>query len=254
MAIRLLRLTNSDDLGTDIPPEQRSAAVAERMLSEASGEEIDAVTKGIWPAPELPGIIAGWVKRYEPDLVIIRISSYWFTYESVPLRVERALGPWSRRLTKLGNDAAANPRIGHNRAFKLLQKGMLRTIGGATLLTPDQTVEVAEACLRPILAREGVGVVVRGPRTPFGGFRSRAALLKSEEKRQYVNRRLAELCQRSHITFAPFESMEKLVDPAMRLGDGVHTNTQGQLQTGIMEGEALVREWKRTGAAAGGRQ
>ena len=250
MTIRLLRLTNSDDLVSDAPPEQRAAAVAERILAEASGEDVDAVMKAIWPKPELPGIIAGWVERYEPDLVIIRISSYWFTYESVPLRLERALGRWSGRLTKLGKDAAANQLIGHNRAFKLLQKGMLRTIGGATLLTADQTVEVAEACLRPILAREGVGVVVRGPRTPFGGFRSRAALLKSEEKRQYVNRRLAEVCQRHHITFAPFESMEEVLDPGTRLGDGVHINARGQLLTGTMEGEALIREWRRVGAAA----
>ena len=251
MTIRILRLTNIDDLFGEVPPEQRSAAVAGRILSEAAGEDVEETTKGIWPDPELPGIIAGWVRRYEPDLVLIRISSYWFTYESVPLRIERALGPWSRRLTKLGNDAAANPRIGHNRAFKLLQKGMLRTIGGATLLTPDQTVDVTEACLRPILAREGVGVVVRGPRTPFGGFRSRAALLKSEEKRQYVNRKLAELCRHSHVTFAPFESMDDVLAPGTRLGDGVHTNVQGQLQTGIMEGEGLVAEWRRVAMKPG---
>lgn len=248
VTIRLLRLTHSDDFVEQIPPELRAGAIADRILADASGEEVDSVSKGIWPVPELPDHIARWMGRYEPDMVIIRIAAYWFTYESVPLKLERMLGPWSRRLTSLGNRAAANRVIGHNAAFKLLQKASLRIIGGATLLTPDETVGVAEACLRPILSREGVGVVLRGPRTPFGGFKSRRALRRSEIKRQCVNRRLAELCSRHHLTFAGFDSMEELLDPSIRLGDRLHSNLAGQEQVGRMEGGALVREWRRVQA------
>ncbi len=248
MPVRVLRLTNSDDFNADIPPKQRAAAIADRILEAATGQEVKSVARHIWPTPALPGLIARWVDEHEPDLVFIRIASYWFTYESVPLKIERALGPWSRRVTKVGTRAAESRIIGHNRAFKLLQKGMLRTIGGATLLTADETVAAAESYLRPILAREGAGVVVRGPRTPFGVLRSQAALRKSEERRQYVNRKLAELCERHHVTFAPFDSLAEVIEPSQRLVDGVHVNEAGHLLVGAMEGEALVREWKRTHA------
>lgn len=250
MTIRLLRLTNSDDFVAEVPEPQRAAAITERLLVAETGEQVETTTRNIWPAPALPGLVEGWMQRYEPDLVLIRVASYWFTYESVPLKLERTLGAWSRPLMQLGNRAAANRVIGHNRAFKLLQKAALNTIGGATLLTADETVELAETLLRRILTREGCGVVVRGPRTPFGGFRSQAALRKSEARRQYVNRRLAELCARYHVTSTNFEETEPVLDPAQRLGDGVHVNALGQRIVGELEGEALVREWRRVALRA----
>jgi hypothetical protein len=246
MPIRVLRLTNSDDFNADIPPELRAAAIGDRMLKEATGQEVETVSRHIWPTSALPALIARWVDQHEPDLVLIRVASYWFTYESVPLKIERALGPWSRRLTKVGNRAAESRVIGHSRAFKLLQKAALRTIGGATLLTADETVAATESYLRPVLAREGVGVVVRGPRTPFGMLRSQAGMRKSEQRRQYVNRKLADLCEKYHVTFTAFETMDEVTNPALRMADFVHTNEGGQQQVGAMEGEALVREWQRT--------
>ncbi len=251
MPIRVLRLTNSDDFNADIPPELRAGAIADRMLKEATGQEVETLSRHIWPTPALPGLIARWVEQHEPDLVFIRIASYWFTYESVPLKIERALGPWSKRLTKVGNRAAESRVIGHSRAFKLLQKGMLRTIGGATLLTADETVAATESYLRPILAREGVGVVVRGPRTPFGMLRSKAGMRKSEQRRQYVNRRLAALCEKYHVTFTAFETLDEVTNPAHRLADLVHASESGQQQVGAMEGKALVREWERIQSSVG---
>lgn len=243
--LRVLRLTNSDDFTPEIPVAERASAVAECMLAAATRQEVDTVAKGVWPAPELPAIIEGWMVRYEPDMVFFRVASYWFTYESVPLRLERLLGRWVRPVTRLGNRAATNKRIGHNRVFKALQKAALRTIGGATLLTPDETVTLVENCLRPILAREGVGVVVRGPRTPFALSNSERAVRRSEAKRQYVNRRLAEVCARHHLTFAPFESVEDARDDSLRLGDLVHITAEAQRSVGEMEGTAMVREFSR---------
>lgn len=245
MPVRILRLTDSNDFTAEIPPELRAAAIAERAFFEATGCEAETILKRIWPTPGLDEIVARWIEREAPDIIFMRVASYWFTYQSVPLRLERALGGWVKPVTSLGNRAAANRRMGFNRGFKLLQKAALRTIGGATLQTQDETVALVETCLRPMLAREGAGVVIRGPRTPFGGMRSARALRRSEEQRQYVNQQLAALCERHQVTFLAFEGLEGTFDRGTRMADFVHVNEIGHRTVGEMEGAAMAREWAR---------
>lgn len=89
--IRILRLGNSDDTSPGIPDDQRAYALAAQVLEDAAGQPVETVVRTIWPDPELPGLIDEWLDRYKPDLVFLKVTWYWYGYESVPLRLERRL-------------------------------------------------------------------------------------------------------------------------------------------------------------------
>ena len=68
--MRVLRLTNSNDLLSTFPPAALSSAVADRVVGEFTGVTPETIVRAVWPGPELPGIIQRWLLRYEPDLVL----------------------------------------------------------------------------------------------------------------------------------------------------------------------------------------
>ena len=140
-------------------------ALAAEALGQELGTPVDVVARAIWPSPKLPSLVERWMDEEEPDLVLMRSRPYAFLYESVPLRIERALGPVGKPVARAGLKAADSPLLAHNAAFHALRTLGLRTIGGVTTYTPQEVVAVLEACVRVII-RSGFaadGFPIYGP-------------------------------------------------------------------------------------------
>jgi hypothetical protein len=248
--VRVLRLTNSNDVNSAVAGAANKASIGERMLAEAAGEPVETTIRTIWPSSELPQLIAQWVRRYEPDLVLFVVSSYWFTYESIPTKVEHSLGPVGPSLARLGIRAAGNNRLANNRLFRAGRGALLNTIGGVPFFTTDEVNQMVEECLRAVVGFEGVGVVARGPRISYAAEGTRKAKRRAEARRLAVHRHVSELCRRLHVEYIGWDSAVTAQEDSSGLqGDLVHMNESLHAEQGRIEGEAMLRAWRanRTG-------
>ncbi len=238
--MRILRLSNSNDVNPLVPEAERAQVIAEQVVAELTGEAVETIVKVIWPAPELPGIVAGWLERYQPDVVFIVTSSYWVTYESVPLRVERRAGILGKALARVGFKVGGNPAVASSSPFRFGRRAAARTIGGETYFTPAEAAGYVADVLRRVLARESVVAVVRGPLhvfnssgTPEGQARSRQRLLE-------LDALLAETCRTLHV---PYSRVAESSTPDLLLPDEVHENAAGSRVYGEIEGRAIAEAW-----------
>jgi hypothetical protein len=239
--LRILRLTNSADEVAEIPEPLRSAAVTERFVAEATGEPVETIARIFWPGPELPAILERWLVRYEPDVVLIRCASFWVAYESVPLKLQRSLGKPGAWLGRLGLAVGGNRTIASNRVARAARQWAVRTIGGSTYFTPEAATESVAAILRTVLAREGIVPVVRGPGHTLNAAGNKAGYERALRRNVEFEERLAELCGRLHVVYAPARA---IVDsPALLMGDDVHSNIEGSRIFGELEGEAIAEAW-----------
>ncbi|MBA4179087.1 MAG: hypothetical protein C0506_00720 [Anaerolinea sp.] len=244
--LRILRLGNSNDAVLAIPEHLRAPSIADAMLAEASGEQVEAVNKTMWPTPDFPEILDRWLDRYAPDVVLMQINAYWYAYPRLLLSMRHLpmLGRFaSRAEAKLAN----SPGIALSRPVVLLRDQLMRVFGGTTAFSPEQVGDVVEASLRVVLARESIGVGVRGPffalAEEFGGRAGRRAVSTHSQVYLDVERRCARL-------MVPFEGR----NPGIPMGgsgsylkDRMHLNEGGQALRGQMEGRVLVRAWEQTG-------
>lgn len=243
--VRLLRLGNSYDTDPNVAPGANKVSVADRILAEGSGEQIETTIRVVWPSPALPGLIDGWLDRYQPDVAILVVSSYWFTYVSVPVRVERSFGPLGKPLARAGLKAAATPWLAHNPAFRLARRATLSTIGGATNFTPAEVIESMETCIRRILTRETVALVVRGPRVAFAADGTEKSRQWAEKRRAAVSTHMAEFCRRLHVEYVAYDvGASPLDSPNEFQGDLVHATAGSHEDQGRLEGDALLRAWR----------
>lgn len=243
--MKLLRLGNSYDFDRNIATEDNKASVADRILAESSGEQVDTTIRVIWPDPSLPDLIEKWLDRYEPDALLLVVSSYWFTYVSVPVRVERTFGPLGKPLARAGLKAAATPWLAHNSGFRLARRATIAAIGGSTHFTPEQVIESMEACIRRIVAREEVALAVRGPRVAFAADGSRKTEQWAEARRTTVDHHLSALCKQLHVEYVGYEKGASILDDSDTFqGDLVHSTASAHNEQGTREGEALLRAWK----------
>lgn len=91
--MRILRLTNSQDLNPLIPEDRRAWSIAEHVFEAQTGERAETIIKIIWPGPELPGIVDGWMERYQPEIVVLHVSGLWFTYDSSLAKLDAGSAP-----------------------------------------------------------------------------------------------------------------------------------------------------------------
>jgi hypothetical protein len=246
--VRILRLTNSNDELAAIPENLRASAITDRIVSEAVGEPVETVVRLFWPGPELPAILERWLARYEPDVVLIRCASFWVCYESVPLKLQRNFGRAGAGLSRIGFSVGGNRTIASNPAARAIRRWAVRTIGGATYFTPESATESVAAILRPVLAREATIPVVRGPGHTLNAAGTRAGLERSSARNADFDRRLADLCARLHVAYAPVR--EAVSAPGLLLGDDVHSSIAGTRIFGELEGRAIVEAWRAANAAA----
>jgi hypothetical protein len=242
--VRILRLTNSYDTDPAIAVEANKATLCDQMLTEATGEPVETIARIIWPAPELPDLIGKWLDRYQPDLVYLVVSSYWFTYVSAPARVQRSFGPLGKPISQAGLKIAATPWLAHNAPFRLMRRATLGVIGGTTWFTPEEVNESMETCIRRILAHEGAALAVRGPRTPHSSVGSAKSIRWAEDRRQAVHFRTKELCARLHIPYFGWDTAKAAQeDPDAYQGDMVHGTESTHKKLAEEEAELLLRAW-----------
>lgn len=244
--INLLRLGSSNDVFPGVPEHLRAGAIAGSVLATAAGEAVETVERVIWPDPELPDLIDRWLDRYRADVVSLKVNTFWFAHASVPLKLERHFGSFGKAAGSAGRRAAGVPWVARGRFFRLANRLALRTIGGETYFTPEDVLARMEACMRRILAREHVVLVVRGT---DGGREHRElprrALAVYEERRRAVHLGMAALCRDLSVPYIARETRRDKADFQLRLGaDGFHQGVEGQRLGGIEEGEVLAAAWK----------
>jgi len=238
--IRILRLTLSDDLVPLPEGTRRSWQVAEDIFSREVSQPVETTLRVIWPEPSLPDLVERWLERYQPDIVSLKVSPYWFTYESVPLRLQRHIPVIGPRLATAGLRAADTSWLAQNPVFRTARRATRRIIGGETYFTPEQVLSVIEECIRRILRREGVILLVRGPLEPTDDEGGTKARLRTERKRDSVHLDLKSLCADLHVHYSGADSVRAVP----RGPDQLHLSPEGHAEKGREEGAALLDAWR----------
>ena len=245
--MRLLRLTSSDERQDHLPFEERAGTVGAKRLADRLGEPIDFEARVLWPTERMPEMVAKWVTEYGPDFVLVRIPSYWVTYESVPLKLRRRFGKAGERLADVGKASARMKWLAERGAYHAARRGVLRSIGGATPFTTAEVIPRLEAALRSILKDESVGIVVRGPITPHNTIGTRTGARRATRRMAELDQAAAALCGRLRIPYVSVADREAAKDPALFTGDRLHRNAMGQARVADWETEAIAEVWERQG-------
>lgn len=252
--MKVLRLCDSDDFDEAIAVESRVWSVAQRVMEAELVTDVETVPRLIWPTVDLPDRVERWLDEYQPDFVLLKVNWYWYGYESVPLRMERLLG---RRVggmvAKAGLRAADSPRVGRTRVFKRLRRFAHGVIGGDSPFTTAEVIEVMEAVMRRVIARENVVLLVKGigragnRDDPATGYYSE----RFGRKVTTVQGSLRRLCEELHVAWIdPTTSGSTgFRDPDQEQGDGIHRGEWGYRKVGEREGLAMAEEWKRSSNA-----
>ncbi len=244
--MRILRLTNSDDLRPVAYENERAHRIVERAFEAETGEHVETVLRAIWPTPELPDLIEEWIERFEPDAVFMKVSAYWFTYESVPLKVQRShLGPLGRGVARAGFRTAESP-IGETSFFHAARRFSRRVVGSAVYFTPEQVIDCASACLRRIAQAEQALVLVRGPIISEAGGVTARVERRAELRRRQVHEALRALCAELRIHYTGCSEAPSFRESARYRGpDRMHLNADGHRWVGEEESRALLAAWRR---------
>ena len=239
--MKILRLTNSNDVASRLPASQLSAAIADETVARITGEQPDTTVRVIWPGPELPSIVGRWIERYDPDVVFLRASSFWVCYESVPLRIQRRLGLLGRGVGALGLRVGGHPAVASNPLARSLRTYAVRTIGGDTYFTPAEATAHVEATLRTVLSAESVIPVLRGPAHILNSSRNHAGYLRAQARVFDFERRLAALCGALHVSYV--SARGPAADAESFLPDQTHDDLPTQRVFGELEGRAIAEAW-----------
>lgn len=242
--MRILRLTNSNDFWGDIAPDARGRRFVADAMERETGEPVETMVKAIWPSDDLPDIVQRWVEQFQPDIVFLKTTNFWFAHESVPLKLRRRFGRIGKTTGDAGFKAARKPWLAHNRVFRKFRYFAQATIGGETHFTIDYTMQNMEAVIRRVLRNEDILLVVRGSR----GGRERPEIPAKLRERAYARRaefkeRMAALCASLDVPFITSNTFRKY-EPETRAADMFHSNELGHAQVGTFEAEALVAVWK----------
>lgn len=254
--IRILRLGTSTDFALELEPGSRSHEIAERMLAEASGEEVETIVRRIWPTEQLPDLVSKWMDEYQPDLVFLRLNNVWYNWESIPLRLQRRFGRVGSSLGDATERVTKRRWLRQSPVYRQLLKLGLLTIGYDLHYTTDEVLDRMDECLRRIVAHEHVGVVVRGTigkkdkNTKLPGRIAR----DHDLRRTIVDDGMRQICSRLHVTYLSQAVRDPArMAPGLRGSDGIHPNEKGHLLAGQAEGEAIVAEWRRLQVAEAAR-
>jgi hypothetical protein len=204
-------------------------AAMQAPLARAIGEPVEVTARPVWPTPDLPKVVDRWMAEIQPELVVFPIGSFWFLYESTPVRVERRLGRPGRWVNRASQKLAAKKWLAHNRPFQWLRRRTQRTLGGDSWFAPEEVIATAKEVIRTILRYEGSYLVVF---CPSGGDRwapDEGALARFARKRDLVDRAISAFCAEHHIEYwdeariAP----ERDPRPPSLQGDQLHLDRGG---------------------------
>jgi hypothetical protein len=150
-------------------------------------------------------------------------------YESTPVRIERKLGGPGRVISQQSQQVAATPWLAHNRVFQWGRKQTQRTLGGSAWFEPDEVISRSTDIIREVISHEGSYLVVSGPGGGERWAQTEEQRLRSEARRETVDRALASLCAKHHIEYWGQERWAPLRDPepASLQGDQLHLDREG---------------------------
>lgn len=242
--LTVLRLGSSLDFSGELPPGSRAWQVAERMLAEASGQPVKTVVKPVWPSPQVPKLLERWLDEYQPDIVLVVISSYWVETEVVGVRV-RKLGFAGRKLESVSRQAAGRPVVAGSTPYLWGRRLLLRTVGGSTNFSPEEIEAHVESWLRVVLRKESAAPAVVG--TPFSPdtLATRRAQGRASARKDELRARLRAACERLNVYWEMPRHAPDAFDPSLRLADRVHFNELAHARMGEIDGRALVETWRR---------
>ena len=239
--MRILRLTNSTDTHSGVAPEMRATAVVERVVSAAIGEAVESMVRPIWPTPDLPSHVDRWIESFQPDVVFLRAASFWCTYESVPLRIERRMGRFGKPFATAGLRLGDRPWLVNRGSFKFARQAVVRAIGGEPHFTPEQASGVVAEVLRRAVARESTVAVVRGPAQFHNSAGTRAGYRRAQARLRSLDALTAEACRRLHVRYIPAAGTND--GRAYRLEDDLHDTEAAHQVMGELEGLVIAEEW-----------
>ncbi|MFN0096659.1 MAG: hypothetical protein ACKVVT_18025 [Dehalococcoidia bacterium] len=245
--MKLLRLGSSQDAPGRVPGQFSLNNLIQEGLSRELGEPIEVITKPAWPNARMPEMVRRWMDEYEPDMVAMRTVGYWFMYESVPIKLRRRFGRVGKKIGDAGHNASDVPWLAFNPGFRLGRRIATRLIGGETNFTPDEVVNTLQACIKEVVRHEGTILYVNGPggRSRHGDY-SKQGIARMEARRQYVTRRMAEVCAQHRVTFIPHEvPMYELGTVPPRGKDALHYDVEGNLVEAARNIAELAAEIRR---------
>lgn len=247
--MRVLRLGSSIDVEGETPPELRAAAIVERMLTEASGQEVETILRFPRPDPRLPGVLEGWIEELRPDMVCFNISSHWCEAELIALRL-RDLGPIGRALARFLDRATRNYDFNANPLVRLARAAATKVLGGRPPFTPAEAAASIEAALRRTLRHEQVVVVLAGSPYSAALDGGRAARRRAINRRAELISRLAPVCAALHIPFdLPLHDPDAF-DKSIRTRDRLHFGPEMHQRSGELQGRLLVAAWQASRSEA----
>lgn len=228
--MRVMVLSNSEVVGGGmLNAEETWPALVAPKLTEAMGEPVEVFARQIWPDPGLPETVERWIAREDPDVVVYQVNSFWFLYESVPLRIGRWLGPLGKPFVNASLRAADTPWLTHNGFVRTTRKWAQRHIGGDTHFTTDEVIRVSKASIRAIAKGEGRTIVVRVPSRgrsydygPKSNVRRQARLAQVQEE-------LGAFSKELHLEFQSGRGADEPEVKRTVLGDGIHSDAAGQV-------------------------
>lgn len=223
-------LSNSEVIGGGmLKAEETWPALVAPKLTEAMGEPVEVFARQIWPDADLPETIARWIEREDPDVVMYQVNSFWFLYESVPLRIGRWLGPLGKPFVNASLRAADTPWLTHNVVVRKSRAWAQRHIGGDTHFTTDEVIRVSKASVRAIAKGEGRTIVVRVPSRGSSYSYGPKSELRRQARLAQVRDELGAFSKEIHVEFQSGKGADEPTAKRTVLGDGIHSDAGGQV-------------------------
>ncbi|MEO8538197.1 MAG: hypothetical protein ABI577_00560 [bacterium] len=229
--MKILGILTSNVTGGDveIPQQDMFPARMQAALAKELNEHVDVEARSAWPTQKLPNRVDDWVRNFEPDLVVFSIIGFWFMYESTPVRLQRKLGLPGRILGRASREAAARPRLAHNRVFQWSRKRIQEAVGGQAWFTPEEVIASSQRVISTCLRRESTYIVVVGPSGGEKWARNEAHLRELLLRRRRVDREMAAFCKAHHVEYWDEPMLATITDPrpASLQGDDLHLDREG---------------------------
>jgi hypothetical protein len=187
------------------------------------------------------------MREFEPDLVFLRMSSYWVTWESVPRMMAGRLGGFGSQLSKLGKKSARTQWLAENPVYRGFRHLAVQTVGGAVPFTVEAALAGVEESFRRIVSvQEDAPIVVRAPNAPLNSSGTKAGLRRATKRHAAFEAGAKEIVRKYRADWMPFPAhLFGHGDPRYFVGDGIHKNEAGQRDLAIAEANAIAALWRR---------
>lgn len=242
--IRVLRMGTSDAWAGEVPPELRQHAVLGRELERALGEPVEVTVEGGWPNSRWSAMVERWIGEFRPDIVLLEPNWFWWGYESIPLRIERATG-LRGKVAKVALNAGKSKYIADSVVASWVTRTANRFVRGANYCTPEEVLSGLDGVFHTVLAHEDVVFVVQAPpQWSWARFASSGYVARSLAKTMTVSEGLARLCATAQVPLIPAWRPSKDELQWAVTAAGTHLSVAGHDMAGKREAAFLAARWR----------